>query len=218
MKRPAHGYWLLAGALALTGCTTGPASGPEPDPDNPVVDCGPRAFHAALRDNQATLYLPGLALSLPRKETQQGKRYLGNGYELWRKGDRVRVRTPDQGRQDCRILGEDNPWARAWLRGLRFRARGRDPDWLLEIAPGRQLNLQWDQDEPLHTVLPEASLRDDLVIYRQDTGEHRLRVEILEHPCRDNAGEEHSHAVRVLIDDQTLHGCGRGLAPVEAGP
>lgn len=210
------------GLACLAGCASTPESGDAParNADNPVVDCGPLAFHASLRDEQATLYLPGLAMSLPRRDADSGRRYLGNGYELHQQDERARVRTPDQRFQQCRISHEHNAWASAWLRGVRFRAFGHEPGWILEIGRGRQVRLQWNYGEQeLTTTVPEASLRDDLVIYRGQTEQHQLQVEILEHACRDSGkGEEHSHAVRVFINERTLHGCGRGLAPVEAGP
>lgn len=207
--------------LQLAACASTRDDESEPrDPDNPVVDCGTLAFHTALRDDQATLYLPGLALSLPRRETEEGRRYAGNGYELERQGEKISARTPDQNPGDCRISRDHNPWAHAWLRGVRFRAFGHEPDWILEIGRGRQLKLEWDDgDEKLTTTMPRASLRDDLVTYRHETEEHKLRLEILEHPCQeDGRDEQHSHAVRVTIDGRTLHGCGRGLAPAEAAP
>ena len=213
--------WLvLLGVVALAGCASQPDRQPAHAGDTPVVDCGTLAFHAALRENQATLYLPGLALSLPRKKADPGQRYHGHGYELWRRDGQTRVRTPEQRFPQCRISEQHNPWASAWLRGVRFRAFGHEPGWILEIGRGRQLRLEWNYGEQqLTTTVPEASLRDGLVIYRGQTEQHKLRVEILEHACRDSAkGEEHSHAVRVFIDERTLHGCGRGLAPVEAGP
>lgn len=211
--------WL--GLAVLTGCASTPESdAPARDADNPVVDCAGLAFHAALRNEQATLYLPGLALSLPRRDADSGRRYAGNGYELHQQGQRAQVQTPERRYPDCRISGKHNAWAQAWLRGVRFRAFGHEPGWVLEIGRGRHLKLQWDYGErSLTTSVPEASLRDNLVIYRGRTKGHELRVEILEHPCRDSGkGEKHSHAVRVFINERTLLGCGRGLAPVEAGP
>jgi uncharacterized membrane protein len=213
--------WIVpAVAAILMGCASRPEAPSSGGAASPVVDCGTLAFHAALRESQATLYLPGLAMSLPRTKADQGQRYRGNGYELWRRNGQARVRTPEQRFEQCRISQQHNAWADAWLRGVRFRAFGHEPGWILEIGRGRQLKLQWDYGEKqLTTTVPQASLSDDLVIYRSRTEQHELRVEILEHACRDSGkGEEHSHAVRVFINERTLHGCGRGLAPVEAGP
>ncbi len=211
---------VLAVTAILIGCAGRPESQSAGGAGSPVVDCEMLAFHAALRENQATLYLPGLALSLPRRQADSGRRYAGNGYLLHQEDERTRVRTPDQRYRDCRISQAHNAWASAWLHGVRFRAFGHEPRWILEIGRGRQLKLQWNHGEQkLTTRVPEASLGDDLVIYQGQTNQHELQVEILDHTCRDSGrGQQHSYAVQVFINERTLHGCGRGLAPVEAGP
>lgn len=212
--------WILL-IFALPGCTTNPQrqTGPEPGSTR-VVDCGDRAFHAALGEEQATLYLPGLALSLTRTDGESGQRYAGNGYQLHQQGQRASFQTPGQAWSNCRMHSDYNAWARAWLDGVRFRAVGHEPDWVMEIRPGRQLRLQrQDGDKQLTTRLSQAELGKDLVVYRGRTDSHRIRIEIVEHPCRASAGDSrHGHAVRLRLDNQAWHGCGRGLAPVEAAP
>ena len=219
--RTRQGSMLGLALFALAGCATAPDGGEASAPDNtPVIDCNGHAFHAALRANQATLYLPGVARSLPRRDGATGTRYAGNGYELLKRSNRVVFRTPDREWTDCRITTNYNPWARAWLQGIRFRAFGHEPGWVLEIGRGRRLHLQWQYGEKnLTTILNEAEVREELIRYRGRNDRHRVLIEILEHRCRDSGkGEEHSHAVRLTVDDRQWHGCGRGLAPVEAAP
>lgn len=220
-SRTRPGSVLSLALFVLAGCATSPDAGKSGAPANaPVIDCNGRAFHAALREHQATLYLPGVARSLSRTDADNGTRYAGNGYELLRRGKAAVFRTPERTWTDCRVHRNYNAWARAWLQGMRFRAVGHEPDWALEIGPGRRLHLRWQAGEKtLTTTLDEAELNGNLIRYRGRTDRHRVRIEILEHICRDNGkGEQHTHAVRLTVDDQRWHGCGRGLAPVEAAP
>lgn len=204
----------------LAGCVSGPAgdtttAGKTGD-RAPVVHCGTLAFHAVMREEQATLYLPGMAISLPRTPTASGARYAVGGYLLWQKDGRARVRTPERSFDDCRISHDYNAWAEAWLRGVEFRAFGNEPGWILEISKSRGLRLQWNYGErQLEIPVPPPGRQDELFVYASDTGENALRVEVMDRACRDSMkGEVHGYAVRVRVAGQELLGCGRGRMPV----
>lgn len=208
-------FWLIA-----AGCVTGPVERPtEAAAVSPVIDCQRLAFHAALQEKQATLYLPGLALSLPRMDSSAGSRYAANNYVLWLRGDTVTFRTPERSFEHCRLGKRHNAWAGAWLRGVDFRAGGNEPGWLLEISNGRQLVLLWDYGKRrLETPLLPARRRDNSFSYHAD-GDTDLFVQVIDRPCRDSMkGDAHDYAVRVVMGERELLGCGRGRMPVEGAP
>lgn len=210
-------------SLLLSACVTEPADRAPTVAErrgSPVVECERIAFHAVMHDNQATLYLPGIAISLPRARSASGARYAANGYLLWQKGDDILFRSPDREHRDCRISERYNAWANAWLRGVDFRAWGNEPGWILEISKGRSMALQWDYGKRrLESPVPEAERAQDLYTYRATADDRRLVVEIMDRACRDSMkGDAHDYAVRVQVNGRELLGCGRGLVPVSSAP
>lgn len=211
------GIILLA---VLGGCVTQP--GPDETTETaahsngPVIVCDGIAFHAVMHEKQATLYLPGIALSLPRMPTESGTRYAANNYVLWQKPNGVIFNTPDKQFHHCGVQYRHNPWANAWLRGVDFRAVGNEPGWTLEMSDTRGIQLHWNGGKrELRDTLPAVSRDDELFSYRGGTADQPLLVDIMARPCRDSMkGDTHSHAVRVRTGGQTLLGCGRGRIPV----
>lgn len=199
-------------AALLVGCVT--VEPPAPDSAGlAVIDCGERAVHIAPRDSSATLYLPGgVALSLPRVETDSGRRYAAAGHAAeYRDDGRARLQLPGEHHQRCRLTQAFNPWASAWLRGVSFRAQGSDADWLLEMTANRHMVLARNGKTVLTRPMPETRRDGERFIYDDE----KLRVEVLEHACGTDGDERHSHAVRITLNGKALHGCGRGLMPVE---
>lgn len=210
--------------LLLGGCVTEPPPAPSGGKGDaggsPVVDCGRLAFHAVMREKQATLYLPGIALSLSRTPSESGVRYAANNHVLRRTAGNISFSTPQQRFPQCTLGHHYNAWANAWLRGVDFRALGDEPGWILEISKGRTINLQWQYGRrQLAAPVPPVSRQQELYSYRTATDEHRLVIEVMDRPCRDSMkGDPHDYAVRVRVDDTILLGCGRGRMPVESAP
>lgn len=196
----------------LTACVT--VEPPEPDKEGlPVIDCGQRAIHITPRDGSATLYLPGgVALSLPRVDTDAGRRYATAGHAVqYRDDGRARLQLPGETHEHCTLTRAFNPWASAWLRGVHFRAEGSDADWLLEITAHRHMVLVRNGGNALKRPTPDTLRDGERFIYEDE----KLRVEVLEHACRTTGDNRYPYAVRITLNGKALHGCGRGLMPVE---
>lgn len=213
--------WLVL--LLLGGCVTEPAppsGGAGETASSPVIDCGRLAFHAVMHEKQATLYLPGIALSLPRRSSGSGARYAASNHVLRRQGKNVSFTTPERHFPQCHLRHDYNAWANAWLRGVDFRAVGQEPGWILEISKGRNIDLRWQYGKRhLEAPVPPVSRQQALFRYRTTSDAHRLVIEVMDRPCRDSMkGDAHDYAVRVHVDDTILLGCGRGRMPVETSP
>jgi uncharacterized membrane protein len=211
--------WLAILLLATTACTTTRAPTPPENPDKalPVLQCDGRSAHLAVREEHATLYLPGLAISLPKTPAASGSRYAANGYVLHEKGGEARLQTPAETWLHCRITQDYDAWAAAWLQGVDFRAWGHEPGWLLEISEDQALTLNWAYGKKSLTMPVPTTQRDgDLFVLAGRTDKHQLLVEIMPGPCRDTGrGDVHGYGVRIQLDDKTLLGCGRGLMPLD---
>jgi uncharacterized membrane protein len=109
-------------------------------------------------------------------------------------------------------------WQQAEARGVTFRAIGQEPGWSLEIQPARGIFVTADYGQVrVHTPLPEPQRSDDgaTEVYAVQTEAHSLVLTIRRTPCSDiMSGETFETTVELVLDGQTLHGCGRHLRPV----
>jgi len=105
-------------------------------------------------------------------------------------------------------------WAAAQQRGVRFRAVGNEPGWVLEVDSARGLRLvtRYGADSLVAPDPVRAGSPDSLVYVAEAEG-HTVRVSAVKEPCSDPmSGEQHPYAVRVAVDDEDAYeGCGRPL-------
>jgi heat shock protein HslJ/uncharacterized lipoprotein YbaY len=88
-------------------------------------------------------------------------------------------------------------------------ARGNEPGWSLTVDRDN-ITVKWNYGEN-EAVVPstEPIVTSDGRHYLSSTGEHNLKVEVIERVCRDSmSGMPHPHAVTVTVDGETLSGCG----------
>lgn len=191
----------------------GTAGGAEPPGARSYAcDDGSR-IHLLTRREVATLAIGGRTLELARRPAEAGVRYAGEGVELRRRGERVRVTAPDQ-RRECRDAGPAGPWADAALRGVEIRAIGHEPGWSLEIVPGGWLHFSpaGDGDDVLALDPVRAVGTDGTRRYTARADGRELQVRLREAACTDTvSGERFALHVAVSVDGRTLEGCGRRL-------
>lgn len=105
-------------------------------------------------------------------------------------------------------------WEAARDRGVRFRAVGQEPGWLVEVTPHQQIHVLADYGEITFDAPWSEPVRDDdgTLTYLTSTAEHTVRVVVREIPCTDTmSGEEFPLAVVLELDERALYGCGRML-------
>lgn len=105
-------------------------------------------------------------------------------------------------------------WEDAQAAGVDFRAVGQEPGWLLNIYRENKITLDWDYGQskaefPL--AAPDTS-QEGATRYSAQAGGHTLAVTIRRFPCNDAmSGAAFPSTVEVVIDGQTLSGCGRSI-------
>ncbi|MDX2277783.1 MAG: hypothetical protein NW206_20210 [Hyphomonadaceae bacterium] len=119
---------------------------------------------------------------------------------------------------DTSSAAEAAPEAPAWedahAAGVDFRAIGQEPGWMLNIYRENKITLDWDYGQskaefPLTT--PDTS-EEGATRYSAQASGHTLAITIRRFPCNDAmSGAAFPSTVEVVIDGQTLNGCGRSV-------
>ena len=104
--------------------------------------------------------------------------------------------------------------AAARERGVRFRAVGNEPGWILEVGP-QAIHFVWDTGARQATFPDVVPVRGEPGIRRIETrtDSHQLHVRIGPGPCHDSmSGEAFENTVQAQLDDEPpFRGCGQGL-------
>lgn len=200
-----------AGLIGLAACARPPA---EPLPAALNV----RGWHCAdgssvlsrgleraveLRDGAAVLTLRQVAAA-------SGARYEDGRRLFWNRGDSALLSRDGSPPLECRENRRLSLYEDARSRGVRLRAQGNEPGWVLEIGPGAGalLDNRYGRSRLAFerlTPLPGGG-------YEGVSGGIRMRVEIRDERCIDDmSGEAFAVAVRLRLGEETRRGCGERL-------
>jgi putative lipoprotein len=187
-----------ASPTAVLRCTTGPNS----------------AFEVALRIKPDTLratlpdrFSPRTRL-LTREQAAHGARYRGDGLLVWMAETDTRVEVDGRAFADCTHQRPAAARSDSSSPGVRFRAVGQEPGWILKISASR---LHFEGDYGQRTVsVPRSAVVVDSTTGRRTYRADRLTVVVEDTLCTDAmSGEPFSHAVTVTVDGDAYRGCGR---------
>jgi putative lipoprotein len=226
--------YLLIG-LSIAGLLFGCSSDEEDSPNHPqtessqaslpdfssistsdvyVYECGDSLqFSAHVTSDSTWLFLPDTSLKVMPVPSGSGARYEGNAYLYWSKEQEAILQKPRGSFMTCQTVPKENSWQAAKLRGVDFRALGQEPGWHLEITKGKQVKYvgNYGQDT-VYTSVPVPQIEQQRTVYRANTEDHKLKVEIIDESCTDiMSGFEFPTKVSVTIDGNLYHGCGRTL-------
>lgn len=180
-----------------------------------VYECGDSVqFTAHVREDSSWLFLPDTTLKVNRVKSGSGARYEAASHIFWKKGEEALLQLPTGGLMSCKKIPRESSWKAARVRGVDFRAVGQEADWTLEITEGEQINLSGGpgQDTIKTTVLSPQIKDNKRRVYHIQTPSHRLKVEIIDKPCRTaEDGTALPYTVTITLDGKTLQGCGRAL-------
>ncbi len=179
--------------------------------------CGDVAVDARFPDpDRVILSLPWDVRTLDAVEAASGVRYLDVDHEFWAKTTRQATLTlPDADTVECRASRHLSPWTRAMERGVRFRAFGNEPGWVLELIgdtdPVVYLTLDYGS---LELELAEVEILPDQAGLIAKAPGNEARVDFIDEPCRDTMiGWVLPVTVSMQLNDQTFQACGRFLVP-----
>lgn len=128
----------------------------------------------------------------------------------------VRVAEPTPTATDSaeNALASMPSWETARAAGVRFRAVGQEPGWLLDIYARDKIVLLWDYGAN-KLELPRstpAAPHAGVTRYESQERGHQLVVTIRATPCQDGmSGQDYPASVEVVIDGRSLNGCGRDV-------
>lgn len=175
--------------------------------------CGDRIVDAEFADDRVILRYDGEERVLPIARSGSGARYAQDGIEFWNKDNEATLRVGEE-RSDCVPSDETTPWEDAQARGVRFRAVGSEPGWLVELgageSPGMALTLDNGERElAFETTTPIKDANG----YRGEHDGTSAELRLTETDCEDPmSGERFPVRAELRVGDREYTGCGRYLA------
>jgi len=229
MRIPRPPLTVLA-ALLLAACAPeppAPAPGPSQPPAGPVAppaapsadtvhwQCGELgvAAHDLGHADLVELSFSGRTLDLPVAVSTAGARFADDqGSEFRTRGDTASLTLPGEPVRECSRSARPSPWYEAAARGVRFRAIGNEPGWLLEVGHGEQPDLyaELDYGERIlkaHGLDPAGDGWTGQTLDGQ-----ALVMEVERGDCSDGmSGARFEAAVQLRLGETLYHGCGAWL-------
>lgn len=159
------------------------------------------------------LSFSGRTVVLPIAVSASGARFADDrGSEFWTRGDTASLALPGEPTRECTRSARPSPWYQAAARGVRFRAIGNEPGWLLEVGHGERPALHAELDYGERTVeLQGLEPAGDGWTGETDGGT-AVAVEIERGDCSDGmSGARFEAAVQLRLGDALYRGCGAWL-------
>jgi heat shock protein HslJ len=200
----------VLGIIALTslpniaGDTRGVAEGiSQAGETRKVLRCGDQIASTEYTKDGMRLTVGAETFDLRQVKAASGTKYEAAGDQrtsFWSKGAMGRLVVRGRIYPQCaRISAEDE----------RFRATGNEPGWRLDIT-GTTMTLLADYgNRRIELPAPQPETSAGLKRYTSSYGGKDLKVSIFERRCTDTmSGMPYPHAVVVVFEGRTLHGCG----------
>jgi putative lipoprotein len=161
------------------------------------------------------LLLTDTTLTLSRVVSASGARYGDGPYVYWSKAEEASLGTPDRSYTGC-LSDEGGPgWQEAKRQGVRFRAIGQEPGWILDVHESDSISVLVDYGESRYrfpTVEPDMDRGAGRTVYRTESDANHITVVISDEPCRDAmSGWPYEATVRMTLNGREYQGCGRQL-------
>ncbi|MGM0546564.1 MAG: MliC family protein [Bacteroidota bacterium] len=172
-------------------------------------------FTAHVTADSTWLFLPDTTLKVLRVEAGSGAKYEGSKYIYWSKGNEAILQKPKGSFMTCQSVPQERSWAAATIRGIDFRAQGQEPGWHLELEKEGQIKYVGDYGQDslsAKTPNPTTNKTKNRTEYQVTSEGRSLKFSIVETPCTDSMnGMKFSHTVSIVVDGDSLNGCGRYL-------
>jgi putative lipoprotein len=161
------------------------------------------------------LLLPDTTVTLPHVVSASGARFSDGMFTYWSNDDEALLDMPGRSFTGC-ISDEGGPgWRNAKARGVRFRAVGQEPGWILDVQADGRIDVEADYGESVYhfpPVEPEVDAGAGRTVHRIQTEAHRATIVIEDEPCRDSmSGWPYEATVTFTLDGREYLGCGRWL-------
>ena len=167
------------------------------------------------RENAITLDMHEGPRKLPLVASASGAKYSDGSLTFWTKGDTATFERQGSVPVQCREAGYESLLADARERGVRFRGRGNEPGWTVEIGPGTRLEFVTNYGQERHAfdaVSDSGSETDGARVFRAEHGSQRIEVSVTTEACTDDMSDE-QFAARMVVEfgGRSFRGCATAL-------
>jgi uncharacterized membrane protein len=167
------------------------------------------------RENAVALDLPEGPRRLPLVESASGARYSDGSLTFWTKGDTAMLEREGSAPLQCREARYESLLADARERGVRYRGRGNEPGWTVEIGPGTRIEFVTDYGQQRRTFDAASESGSETAgarVFRAEHGSQRIKVSVTTEPCTDDMSDER-FAERMIVEfgGRTYRGCATAL-------
>lgn len=167
------------------------------------------------REDAITLEMHEGPRRLPLVESASGAKYSDGSLTFWTKGDSAIFERAGTAPVTCRESRHASLLADARERGVRFRGRGNEPGWTVEVGPGARLEFVTNYGQDRHTfdaATESGSETAGARVVRAERGDERIKVSVTTEACADDmSGERFEQLVIVEFGGKTFRGCGTAL-------
>jgi uncharacterized membrane protein len=203
------------------------AAPPSADPDVPPPEGVLRAYvwncdggltlnmKNLYRENAITLDLPEGPRRLPQVVSASGASYSDGSLTFWTKGDTATLERQGSAPVQCREVRYESLMADARERGVRFRGRGNEPGWTVEIGPGTRLEFVTDYGQERHAFDAASESGSETAgarVFRAEHGSQRIKVSVTTEACTDDMSDERfAQQMIVEFGGRSYRGCATAL-------
>jgi membrane-bound inhibitor of C-type lysozyme len=167
------------------------------------------------REDAITLEMHEGPRRLPLVESASGAKYSDGSLTFWTKGDTAIFERAGAAPVNCRESRYASLLADARERGVRFRGRGNEPGWTVEVGPGAQLEFVTNYGQDRHTFDTATESGSEMAgarVVRAEQGDEQIKVSVTTEDCADDmSGEHFEQLVIVEFGGKTFRGCGTAL-------
>ena len=167
------------------------------------------------RDNAITLDLPEGPRRLPQVVSASGASYSDGSLTFWTKGDTATLEREGSAPVQCREARYESLLADARERGVRFRGRGNEPGWTVEIGPGTRLEFVTDYGQERHAFDAASESGSETAgarVFRAEHGSQRIKVSVTTEACTDDMSDERfAQQMIVEFGGRSYRGCATAL-------
>jgi len=167
------------------------------------------------REAAITLDLPEGPRKLPQDVSASGAKYSDGSLTFWTKGDTATLERQGSAPVQCREARYESLLADARERGVRFRGRGNEPGWTVEIGPGTRLEFVTDYGQERHAFDAASESGSETAgarVFRAEHGSQRIKVSVTTETCTDDMSDERfAQQMIVEFGGRSFRGCATAL-------
>lgn len=166
-------------------------------------------------EDAITLEMHEGARRLPQVESGSGAKYSDGSLTFWTKGDTAILEREGVAPVNCQESRYASLLADARERGVRYRGRGNEPGWTVEVGPGERLEFVTNYGQDRYTFDSATESGSETagarVIRAEKLGRY-IKVSVTTEACSDDmSGEQFAQLVVVEFGGTRYRGCGTAL-------